>query len=90
MSAVYKYQLETGHRQVVFMLRGAQILHVDVQGNDICLWARVDETLAADDTEPRTIIVAGTGYRFDESAERYIGTVLMFGAVLVWHVFEEC
>lgn len=102
---IHKYWLEiqNGTRQTLELPDGAYVLHVDYPQNDpgnpsnpvnphskIALWAAVDPTVP---TEPRTFIVIGTGKRFEFEQPGFdmfhVGTVLIKGGWIVWHVFEE-
>ncbi|EIL4347344.1 hypothetical protein LLL46_003594 [Salmonella enterica subsp. enterica serovar Saintpaul] len=87
MNTIWKYVLEP--QITLDMPAGATILSVGAQGDDICLWARVDTDAPA---EPRRFLVAGTGMPLSESfnGARFIGTVQMTlaGVSLVMHVFE--
>lgn len=55
-----------------------QILHLDVQGNDICFWYIYNPT-----APDRTLTLIGTGHEFDGT---YHGTVLC--DPFVWHLVE--
>ena len=83
---VYKYALDLMGDQPVAMPRGARVLHVDVQGDQVCLWALVDPTAPV---ESRHFSVVPTGARLLRSDATYIGTVLLDGGALVLHVFED-
>lgn len=83
---VYKYVLRVDDSQSVEMPSGAEILCVQTQRGDVCLWALVNPN---NSPEERRFRIAGTGHPADEcSANRYIGTVQMMSGALVWHVFE--
>jgi hypothetical protein len=92
LKSVYKYTLPVIDAQtVLFMLRGARIVHVDSQGIDhgsVQIWAIVDPSLAPDDTEARAFSVYGTGHDVPDESD-YVGTALAANGALVWHVFEE-
>ncbi len=84
--AIYKYALTPGEDGACAIeMPIAPILHVDVQRDQICLWAM---NLGGPVT--RTFWVFGTGHEIpgDLSIE-HRGTVLMYGGSLVLHVFEE-
>jgi hypothetical protein len=73
--------------QVIKMPKDAQILCVQTQFGNACLWALVD------DTQPMTerrIRVHGTGHEVrDVGFLHYIGTFQIHGGALVFHVFED-
>lgn len=87
MNTIWKYVLEP--QITLDMPAGATILSVGTQGDDICLWARVDTDAP---TEQRRFLVACMGMPLAESftGARFIGTVQMVQASvnLVMHVFE--
>ena len=88
LRTVYKYMIEITDRSVVKMPRRASVLSVHTQRDQICIWALVDP--GEPETEERVIRVHGTG-RSIMNAEMlmFIGSVLMHGEALVFHVFEE-
>lgn len=64
---------------------GAQILSTAVQGNDICVWFSCHPNGR---TEQLEFAIVPTGGQIDDHLiSRHIGTVLMGGGALVWHVF---
>jgi hypothetical protein len=66
------------------MPEGAEILTVQMQNGEPCLWALVDAHLP---TTNRKILIRGTGH--DASGVgRYISTFQMKGGALVFHAFE--
>lgn len=88
MKTIFKYPIEVTDRQIVRMPRGAQILSVQYQGKQLCIWAQVD------DQEPlvdRVVLVCGTGHPMPEAPVgvflHHIGTVQ--DGPYVWHVFER-
>lgn len=83
---VYKYKLPTNGYVEIEMPRMAELLYVAEQNGDLCLWALVDPDAW---TVMRRFRIAGTGHAMAPSeCEHYIGTVLMSGGLVVWHVFE--
>lgn len=86
MRTVHKYNLEPLTDVVELQLpRYAQLLKVDAQLQKPRLWALV-ETDQPEET--RRFRVAGTGHEIKEPNTAYIGTVMMAGGMLVFHVFE--
>lgn len=84
MATIYKYPLKNEVLQTIKMPKGAQILHVDLQRDDICLWALVDTTA---EMEPRIIECFGTGFHIDNFPRKHIATVK--DGYFVWHYFER-
>ena len=86
MSRIYKYPLQLTKIQEIEMPRGAQVIHVGVQANTICLWAIVD---TACPVERRSFAILATGHlNFNPEIMRHLGSVIMNEGALVWHVFE--
>jgi hypothetical protein len=83
--AIWKYQIEVTDRQSVEMPSGAMPLFVGVQGGDVCLWAEVDPEVGK---QPRTILVFGTGHPMPDDPGSYIGTFMLHGGALVFHVYD--
>jgi hypothetical protein len=83
---VYKYilPLEHGDKHDVKMPVNARILHVGMQGNNICIWALVWPLITQ---EERYFQIVGTGHLFDATGKVHIGSVQHEG--FVWHVFEK-
>ena len=84
---IYKYQIQITDVQMVKLPINAAILTAQMQGDQLCLWAKIEETNT--DTEDRMIEVFGTGHPMTSHLRRYIGTVQMDGGSLIWHVFER-
>jgi len=86
MTTIYKYTLTPG-RTTIELPEGAQVLTVQMQRDDVCLWARVD---TAWPTTARVFDVFGTGHAMpDDPRLVYVATFQMAGGSLVWHVFES-
>jgi hypothetical protein len=81
---IWKFIVDITRLQTIIMPIGAEILHVDVQHDLICLWAMVDPNAAR---EPRVIEVVGTGHSMPNEERKHLGTVLM--DPFVWHIFER-
>lgn len=85
MRQVWKYPIETGE-SCIEMPEGAQLLFVDTQSDLICLWALVDPDATK---EKRHFMLVGTGHDVpDQTKLDYIGSGMLFGGQLVFHVFE--
>lgn len=84
MSQVWKFVLQPECE--IEMPAEAQILSVGSQGDDICLWVRVDP---AAPKEKRKFIGFGTGHDIpDELDLFFMGTAFLNGGNLVFHLFE--
>ena len=86
MSRVYKYEVPVTSVFMLYLPRGAKILSFQTQREKPTIWALVDETV--DDTEQRAFFLVGTGHPVPDDLT-YIGTTLMAGGDLVWHLFEK-
>lgn len=87
MSTVWKYPLEITDEQTIKLPAAAVTLFVGLQRGSLCLWALVDPD---NELTERKFRIAGTGHPIDYHHHdlEFIGTVLMHGDTLVWHVFE--
>lgn len=93
MKTIWKYQLFEVDEQIIRIPIRGEILSVQCQGEQICLWVMVrpDEPMTN-----RTIEVLGTGNPIPETDKpfsrqpirAFIGTVQM-PTGLVWHIFEK-
>jgi len=86
-TAIWKFHLAIINLQTIQMPKGARILSVQAQRNQVCLWAMVnpDPEIPSQTTE---IEMHGTGHIFTEGNLKFIGTVLTENGNFVWHVFE--
>ncbi len=87
MKVVHKFPvaLAGGSGSGIEMPRGARLLHFDAQGDELFLWALVDPNEAMD---VRTFFIVGTGHTLPELRYRHVGSCLMRGGGLEWHLFE--
>lgn len=84
MKSVWKVPLVIDDAQTVTLPVGAELLTVQVQRGEPCLWARVDPRGTLGDI---TIRLAGTGHPIDDDVGDYVGTFQMHDGDLVFHVF---
>lgn len=83
---IWKFTLEPKSFQQIEMPAGAQILSVQVQREDICVWAVVNP---AAQKESRILEIVGTGHRMSKATRKFLGTIQMDNGNLVFHVFER-
>ena len=84
---IWKYNL-TESNPVLTMPEGARVLSVQLQRDDICLWAMIDDAAMSTQVE-RRFRIHGTGHVIENGdALVYVGTVQMCEGSLVLHVFE--
>lgn len=86
--AVWKFPIPVDDVAKILMPKGAKILHVAEQFGIPCIWALVD-------TDPsvtkviREFRFSGTGHTiYDHQIGEHIGTFVMQGGQLVFHIFE--
>lgn len=91
MQRIFKYGIELVDRQTLCLPRGAEILSVINQRNNIRMYALVDDENADHgDLEDVEIFVVETGRPFmyaDESV--FVGSVSMHNGKFVWHIFRR-
>ncbi len=87
LAKIFKYRLDITNTQIIEMPHGARLLHVDAQGEELCLWALVD---LAKSPSSVAIRIVGTGQPVVDLGDlyNYVGTAQMPSG-LVWHVFFE-
>lgn len=87
VKTIWKFVLRVVDFQVVSVPPLSQILTVQTQGDDICLWVLVDPNSEKRVDYP--VWVHGTGHPVDDAVTRgrYVSTVQLQGGRLVFHVF---
>jgi len=89
MRTIWKFPLAVADFQTVDMPIGAEVLAVQPQREQVCLWAKVDPSR---DKERRGFWIIGTGHPIEDDRERnigrHVGTFQLHGGALVFHVFE--
>ena len=86
MSTVWKFELTPSDVQEIEMPVGAKGLFAAIQYDKVCLWALVDPIAAK---EKRRIAVVGTGHPAPANEAAYVGSVILHGGALVFHIFVE-
>jgi hypothetical protein len=88
MRTIWKFPLAVADNYQITMPKGAQILTVQRQNEQACLWAIVDTNA---EKERRVFEIHGTGNPIDDDAGLehlfYVGTFQ--SSPFVWHVFER-
>ncbi len=82
MKTIYKYTLKPENIQQIELPIDFEILSVQMQEDDICLWAKVSAGISK---VKRTICIYGTGVNIKEDDLTHIGTVQ--DGIYVWHIF---
>lgn len=87
MKAIYKYVVPFDNYPTINMHTIYELLHVDNQNEQFCLWAIVDPESEKVETK---FTIVGTGQRFDDYLDYdYVGSALFQGGLYVWHLFRE-
>ena len=81
---IWKFPIKVEDEQSVSMPYDSQLLHVGMQGDDVCIWALVNPS--AHRVE-RIIHIFGTGHPLPDDPGVYVGTFMLASGVLVFHVF---
>jgi hypothetical protein len=82
--SVYKYTLSRDHREIE-MPMGARLLMVGVQDHCIRLWA---EVVPVNPMETREFAIYGTGHEMPGDPGAYVGSCILLGGELVFHIYE--
>lgn len=88
MKTIWKYPLELIEEQEINAPVGAQILTVQAQNEQPCLWALVDD----DDTARHRLYIRihGTGHGIPNPDKmEYISTFQLAHGSIVFHVFKD-
>ncbi len=85
--SVWKFVLPIDDVVSVQMPARARVLSCGVQHGEVCVWAAVDTTAALVE---RRFRVAGTGHPLTliDASGPFVGTVMLHGGALVFHVFD--
>lgn len=86
MRTVYKYPLVITDLQHVEMPSDARPLLLAVQNRQLCLWVECDTDAPKSVME---VYVVGTGHDIGHLPDnaRHLGSVVIYAASLVWHVY---
>ena len=84
MNTIWKFIIPHLPESALELPWGAELLCVQMQGKDICLWAVVDPQAP---TERRRFEIVPTGIPFEIEEGCYLGTVQQ--GPYVWHIFEK-
>lgn len=90
MKTIWKYTMNSEggflmKERLINMPKGAQIISVGEQHNNVCFWAVVDPDAKMHE---RRFVVVGTGHDMPDLPLKPLGSVLVDGGVWVWHLFE--
>ena len=86
MRAIWKFPIHATPAVAIKMPAGAEILSVQVQNGEPCVWAIVDPEALS---ETRMFRVIGTGWEVESfDGLKFTGTFQLQGGSLVFHLFE--
>lgn len=84
MTTIWKFPLAVADSYQITIPKGAEILTVQRQHEQVCIWAIVDTNA---EKERRVFEIHGTGNPMAVHTRKYIGTFQQ--GISVWHVFER-
>lgn len=84
---IYKYTMPQHENVVLDLPKGAEVLSVLNQREELVLYAKVDPT--ATEVEPQQFAVRGTGHVLSGEEGAFIGTVSFMSGSLILHVFHK-
>lgn len=85
-NTIWKYELQISESFRLELPKGANILCVQSQNGNPCLWAEVNNS--EKDKEVKLLETFGTGHIFDSKPRKYLGTYQLQNGRLVFHVYE--
>jgi hypothetical protein len=86
MKTIYKYELGMADSITIETDHVERWLSVDVQRGQPVVWAMVDTDKAR---QRHTFCIRGTGHPMTGDEHGFLGTVLLDGGALVFHVFFD-
>jgi hypothetical protein len=86
MKSIYKYQLSLNDVDVILLPVGSDILTIQMQDNNICMWALVDTSEQR--MVSRHIYTFGMGHSIDPTLKLKHISTYQIGSYLVYHAFE--
>jgi hypothetical protein len=84
-TTIWKFRLLVRDYDTIQMPAGANIISVDVQHGEVCLWAEVDPGAAP---QPRHFALVPTGGQLPRRNLEHLGTVLISSGNFVLHIYE--
>jgi len=84
---IYKFPIEVKDDFQLTLPKNSQILCVQTQGENPCMWVLIDKD--EKEAEVRHFSIFGTGHPLALLDYKYIGTFQLFTGSLVFHLFEK-
>ncbi len=89
MKTIHKFEVPIQDEFELNLPIDSEILCFQVQNNKPYLWIKLYvKAKGVFKHEIRTFKIIGTGWVFEDSDLKYIGTIQQFDGDLVWHLFE--
>ncbi len=86
MKTIYKYQIPVAYEMGIEVPGLIEWLHVAVQHEQPCIWALVDNEKPV---QRHGLRVRWTGHPFDGREGAHLGSFMLDGGALVFHVFAD-
>lgn len=86
MNVIFKYRLARHPDQFIRMQEGAAVLHVAAQLEQPTIWASVDPEKRL---IKRRFVIYPTGAEISPLLPHHVGSFLLHGGALVFHVFTD-
>lgn len=85
-TTIWKYRLDSLGLTKISIPGASKILSVGEQGGYVCFWVEVTPT---EPLRERTFAVYGTGHNMPDDPGTYLGTAMLMGGMLVYHLYEQ-
>lgn len=86
MRTIYKFPVSPEDALEVALPEGAKFLHVAEQRpEEVAMWFEVDTDKPA---KLRSFTIYGTGHSMSKENQTYLGTFILAGGDLVFHLYE--
>lgn len=83
---IWKYPLRLDAKQVVVMPHEAELLDMQVQGDQLVLWAKVQPDTHLASRMERELFIVGTGHDIPSGDLTYVASAQV--GAYVWHLFD--
>jgi len=83
---IWKFTFEPTDNIEIEMPKNAEILTVQTQCEQSCIWALVNPK---EEKEIRKFRLVGTGHIINDNLGKYIGTFQIMNGQLIFHLFEK-
>lgn len=88
MKTIYKQIIKTTDSQTIELPKGSEILSLQTQNNDACIWFLCNPK--EQEKEVKVLDIFGTGHPITDGYDgKFIGTYQLYDGKLVFHCFER-